>query len=197
MNDFLDWDSLSYILIPLLICIARIIDVSIGTLRVILLTKGNRSLAPLLGFFEILIWLVAIGQIMQNLTSWVNYIAFALGFSLGNYIGIKIENWLALGTVAVRIITKKDASQLIESLKNLNYGITSVKAEGSTGPVHVLFTVIKRSAIPEISTLIKKFNPKSFYSIEDIRFAAEGILPAKSFWWQRKTQALKTIRKGK
>jgi len=197
MNDLLNFDSISYILIPILICLARIIDVSIGTIRVILISKGNKTIAPFLGFFEILIWLTAIGQVMQNLTNITNYFAYALGFALGNYIGIKIENKLAIGMVAVRIITQKDAFKLIEHFEKANFGITVLNAEGAAGPVHVIYTVIKRSNIPEIITLIQRFNPKAFYSIEDIRFVSEGIFPSKTFRWKSKLLAIPGARKGK
>ncbi len=78
----------TYIIIPLLICLARIIDVSLGTVRIILVSKGAKIIAPILGFFEVLIWLIAIGQVMQNLTNVMNYFAYAFGFAIGNYIGI-------------------------------------------------------------------------------------------------------------
>ena len=89
----------SYIIVPILIVFAKIIDVSLGTIRIILVSKGKKFLAPLLGFIEVLIWILTIGQVMKNLTNPVNYIAYALGFSLGNYFGIIIENKLAIGQV--------------------------------------------------------------------------------------------------
>lgn len=197
METTLNWDYTSYIVIPLLICLARIIDVSIGTLRVILLTKGNKIIAPILGFFEILIWLAAIGQVMQNLTNVVNYFAYAGGFAIGNYVGIKIEQRLALGLVAVRIITQKDAKELIEFLKNANFGVTILNAEGATGPVHVLFTIIKRTRLNEIAAYIKNYNPKGFYSVEDIRFVSEGIFPKSSLFFKHNGRTLPSARKGK
>jgi len=102
--------------IPLLICLARITDVSIGTMRIIFVAKGLKYLAPILGFFEISIWLLAITQVMANLNSPLNFLAYALGFSLGNYLGMYIENRLAIGMVVIRIITKRDANQLINVL---------------------------------------------------------------------------------
>ncbi|MBM3316827.1 MAG: hypothetical protein FJY75_03145, partial [Candidatus Eisenbacteria bacterium] len=86
-----------YGVLPLAIVVARVIDVSLGTVRVILLNRGMRYLAPLLGFFEVLIWLLAIGQIMQNLSNWACYLAYATGFALGNFTGLWIEGRLAMG----------------------------------------------------------------------------------------------------
>ena len=195
--DFIHSHFFAYILVPILICLARVIDVSLGTLRVILVTKGSKSIAPFLGFFEILIWLLAIGQVMQNLTNIINYFAYALGFSLGNYIGILIEQKLAMGMVAVQIITRRDASALIKFLKRAKFGITVINAEGTTGRVHLIFTVIKRSSLPTIIAHIKNFNPNAFYSIEDIRFVSEGVFPGKILWGKSKVTDLIGARKAK
>lgn len=150
---------------------------SIGTLRVIFVAKGMRILAPLLGFFEVLIWLLAIGEILKNLTNWQNYIAYALGFATGNYIGMLIESKLALGTVLVRIITQREAYELPDALRRKNFGVTSVDAEGRDGPVKVLFTIVSRNSIPEILGIVNKLNPRAFYSVEDIRSVREGVFP--------------------
>ena len=91
MHDFVNSPVFTWVVVPLLICLARIIDVSLGTLRIILVSRGMKVVAPILGFFEIFIWLLAIGQIMHNLTNIVNYFAYAFGFSIGNYIGIILE----------------------------------------------------------------------------------------------------------
>ncbi len=179
MLEFTHSPFFEYIIIPLLICLARIVDVTIGTVRIILVSKGAKKIAPLLGFFEILIWLIAIGQVMQSLTNVVNYLAYASGFAIGNYIGILIEQRLAIGMVVVRIITAVEASELIEYFKSENFGITVFNGEGANGHVHLLFTVIKRSNLAKVVEKIKLFNPKAFYSVEDVRFVAEGIFPEK------------------
>ncbi len=98
---------------------------------------------------------------------------------MGNFVGIYIEDKMAIGTLVVRIITKKDASALIEALKSRNYGITIVDAQGATGSVKLIFTVIKRKDIDEVVSLIKHFNPKAFFSIEEVRAASEGIFPSR------------------
>ena len=105
LSGFFDSFWFEWVLIPVLICLARIVDVSIGTLRIIFVSKGMRGIAPILGFFEVIIWLVAIGQIFQNLSNWVNYIAYGAGFAMGNFVGIYIEGKISLGYTLVRIIT--------------------------------------------------------------------------------------------
>lgn len=172
--------------IPLLIALARIVDVSIGTLRIIFIAKGLRLLAPILGFFEVSIWLGAISQVMENLTNLTNFFAYALGFSLGNYIGMYIENRLALGMVVVRIITKVDSSELVRALRAMRSSVTVADAQGNTGAVKIIFTVIKRSDIAHVRELILKYNPQAVYSIEDVRHASDPAfvsepLPKRSF----------------
>ncbi len=187
-----------YGVLPGLIFLARVVDVTIGTLRVILLSRGHKGLAPLLGFFEVLIWIIVIGKIMQNLDNWVCYIGYAGGFALGNYVGICIEEKLAIGTMLIRIITQKDASALIEKLKARNFGVTRIPAKGAKGAVDVIYIVVKRGNSYDVLEMIEQFNPKAFYSIEDIRFVKEGIFPApRPFWGVDRLKWLGFYRKGK
>ncbi|ASM34712.1 Uncharacterized protein conserved in bacteria (DUF2179) [Campylobacter sputorum subsp. bubulus] len=171
MSEFLQSDFFRYIGIPILICLARIIDVTLGTVRIILVSKGKKIIAPILGFFEILIWLIAITQVMAHLDGWQNYIAYALGFALGNLFGILLEEKLALGHVVVRIIPKIKAVNLAKMLRNSGYSVSMINANGNDGDINILFVVIKRCEIDNILPLIKENNPWAFYTIEDLRYA--------------------------
>lgn len=196
MSDclLLNSEIFTWILLPVLIFIARVSDVSLGTVRVIFVARGLKYLAPVVGFFEIIIWLLAIGQIMQNLTNPMCYIAYAGGFATGNYIGIWIAEKLSLGVVLIRVITSRDASELLEYLKSAEYGVTSVDAQGSAGRVQVVFTIVKRREVPSVVNLIKQFNPKAFYTIEEVGFVEEGIFPARRTWLNN---LFRPFRKGK
>ena len=188
----------TWLVLPLLIFIARIADVSIGTVRVIFVSRGLKYLAPVVGFFEILIWLLAIGQIMKNLSNPVCYIAYAGGFAMGNYVGISIAERLSLGIVLVRVVTKKDALPLVERLRAGNYGVTSVDGHGTSGEVKVVFTLVPRREVRTVVGLIKRFNPHAFYSIEDVGFVEKGVFPLRRSW--RDSNLLKIFRpfrKGK
>lgn len=165
----LNFDWFAYVVIPLLIFLARVVDVSLDTIRIVFISKGNKILAPILGFFEVLIWLIAITRIMQNLDNVMYYIAYAAGFAAGNYIGLIIEEKLALGLQMFRIITQKEAPVLIQSLIEKGYGITFLDAEGKNGNVNVIFSVVKRSESKKVIEIINRHNPNAFYSIEDIR----------------------------
>jgi len=188
----------AWVILPLLIFFARICDVSLGTIRIIFVSKGIKYLAPIVGFFEILIWLLAIGQIMQNLTNVYYYIFYAGGFAIGNLVGIIIDERLSIGTVGVRIITRKEAKDLIDALKKADFGVTAVDAEGSKGMVKIIFTVVNRQNIQDVIKIVKKYNPKAFYSIEDIRYVSE-ILPSHVKPWYKKNifKFLRGWRKGK
>jgi len=167
----------TWVIIPSLIALARVVDVTLGTIRIIYISRGMKFLAPIFGFFEILIWLIAIGQIMQNLSNPVYYLAYALGFAAGNLVGIFVEERLAVGRVILRIITQRDATELVNYLRSSGYGVTTVEAEGSTGPVELIFTVIDREKIEAVVRSVKTYNPRAFYSIEDVRLVKEGIFP--------------------
>ncbi|WP_029910036.1 DUF2179 domain-containing protein [Pelobacter seleniigenes] len=166
------------LILPLLVFLARIIDVSIGTLRIIFVSKGLKNFAAILGFFESLIWLLAVTQVMQNLNSWQTYVAFALGFAAGNYVGVALEERIAIGNMLIRVITRKEADELVNVLWQAGYGVTSVDALGESGPVKLIFTIAKRKNLAKILAIIKKYNPNAFYTIEDMRFVNETYLPA-------------------
>jgi len=167
----------SWVIIPLLIFLGRIIDVTLGTIRIIMVSRGLKYLAPIFGFFEILVWLIALGQIMNNLSNPLHYVAYAGGFAAGNFVGIYIADKLALGTVCVRLITTKDIVQLKENLTTEHFGYTIVEGEGTLGKVHVIFTIIKKKNLMKLYKITHKSNPEAFISIEEIQSVEKGIFP--------------------
>lgn len=191
-------DIFAYVILPIMIFCARICDVTMGTIRVIFISKGIRYLAPVIGFFEVIIWLLAIGQVMNNLTNAVSYIAYGAGFAAGTFIGMYIEEKISLGLASVRIITKEDPMELMQFLRSHNYGVTSVDGEGVTGPVKMVFTIIQRQDLAHVVGIIKEFHPNAFYSVEEVKSVAEGVFPERSprgvFSW---IDSLRFYRKGK
>ena len=166
----------SLIILPLLIFCSRIIDVSIGTMRLIFISRGYKFLAPLVGFFEVLIWLIVTTQIIKNLTNPVYYIAYAGGFATGNLVGILIEEKIALGTVLIRVVTSNDVISISEYLKSKDYGVTILDAHGLYGTVKILFTIIPRNDLDTVLSFIKQLNPQAFYTVEDVRYVNEMSL---------------------
>ncbi len=170
----------TYIVIPLLIMLARICDVTIGTFRIILVSRGERLYASLAGFVEVLIWIVVVGHVMSDLGGWLNYFAYAAGFAMGNYIGISLERKLAMGMVVMRVITNKPGDDLIEHLKQEYHGVTSIAARGVSGEVRLVLAVVKRKDIPYFLKIVKAHNPKAFVSVEDVRHLSETHLPPRT-----------------
>ncbi len=188
----------AWVVLPFLIFLARIADVSIGTVRLIFVSRGFKYLAPIVGFFEVLIWILAIGQIMQNLSNPLCYIAYAGGFATGNYVGILLAEKLSLGLTLIRVITKKDAGQLVDFLKSENYGVTSIDGHGTRGQVRVVFTIVPRREVQSVVALIKKFNPQAFYSIEEVGYVEKGVFPVRRSWRDSTWLGiLRPFRKGK
>ena len=170
-------EGFSLVIISIFIFFARICDVTIGTMRIIFVARGMKMIAPALGFAEVFIWIIAVGQIFQNLTNPLNYFAYAAGFATGNYVGMILEERLAMGLALVRVITQHDATSLIGYLRAAGYGVTVLDGQGKQGPGKIIFSVIKRKNIVDVEKAIHEFNPRAFYSIEDVRRAAEGTFP--------------------
>lgn len=159
--------------IPLFIFFARILDVSIGTIRIMFVSKGYRGKATMLGFIEVLIWIIIVAQIFQNLDNWLNYVAFAGGFATGNYVGMYIEEKMKMGVQIYRIIVNQENSGLAEELMKRDFRVTVVPGEGKYGPVKVLFTVAKRKRWQELSDIVNEYAPNAFYSVEDVKRASQ------------------------
>jgi uncharacterized protein YebE (UPF0316 family) len=156
---------------PVLVFVAELGVVTISTLRIIFLSRGMKHLAPVVGFFEITIWLFAIGQVMKNLNSPGCFLGFAAGFTLGNYLGVLIEKRLALGTVIVHTVTRRDTTKLVEGMRGAGYRVTIIDAAGSRGAVKVVLTVVKRRELDAVLTIIRGFDPEAFYTVDEVREA--------------------------
>ncbi|MDI6770773.1 MAG: DUF2179 domain-containing protein [Anaerolineales bacterium] len=174
MNGF-DWYG--WVLLPLMVFLARVIDVTLGTLRIIFIARGKKYLAPMLGFVEVFIWVAVIAQITRGANNLVAYLAYAAGFAAGNFIGMYIEDRLAIGTLVVRVIVQNHTETLISNLHAAGFGVTSVDAQGAVGPVALVYTVVKRRDLATVVGIIHQSHPKAFLSIEEARSTQEGVFP--------------------
>ncbi len=190
--DYYDW-----VILPLLIFFSRVCDVSLGTLRHVFISKGYRTIVPILGFFEVLIWIIVVAQVMKNLNNVACYFAFAGGFATGTYVGLFIEEKLALGLQVIRIITNQNCDELLKALVQHNHGITVVDAEGATGPVKMVFTIIKRKNVRDVVQLIRQYNPSAFYSIEDVKNTKQGVFTTDDTPSFSNIRRMFPLRKGK
>jgi uncharacterized protein YebE (UPF0316 family) len=193
-SAFFQSPAFTLIIIPVLIFLGRIVDVSVGTMRIIFVSRGLRFLSVAAGFVEIMVWLFAIRQVMGHMNHWTYFISYAAGYSTGNFIGITIERHLAIGYIIVRVITQRDATELESHLRKHDYMMTSVDAEGEAGPVKILFMVIRRKTLPKVVWDIRKFNPLAFYTVEDLRYVSQTARPTME---RRHLFSFRGIHKGK
>ena len=167
-------------LLPVVIFFGRICDVTLGTLRIIFVSKGERKKAPIVGFFEVLIWVFIISQVFANTHSPIAFVAYAAGYACGNFIGICVENKIAFGFVLMRIYTKKDGLQLTKLLNKNNVGSTYIKGKGAFAEVGIIESVISRKMQQTVKAIIEDFDADVFYVIEDVRSKQKGIFSSTS-----------------
>lgn len=180
MFNFLD----SYTwLLPIIIFFARIVDVSLGTLRIIFVSKGEKYKAPIIGFFEVFIWIVVISQVFSRAHTMLAYISYAAGYATGNFVGIIIEQKIAFGILLCRSYTQKGGEKLVALLHSKGYGATMLKGVGSVSQTDIIETVIERKDLKKIHEIFMEFDKDIFYVAEDVRTKKSGIFPeAESFF---------------
>lgn len=159
----------------LLIFFARVCDVTLATIRTIMVVQGRKGYAALIGFFEIIIYITALGTVMKNLNNVGNILAYALGYSAGNYVGITIEDRIALGNSTVQIIVNKNTSRELASvLRESGYGVTVLDGHGRDDDMDVLMTIIDRKKIKEIRKIIEEVAPKAFVTVNSTTIQSGG-----------------------
>lgn len=186
-----NFDVFNWLIMPLLIFFARVIDVSMGTIRVVLVSKGYKNIAPFIGFFEVLIWLSIISRIMNSIDNTIWMIAYASGFATGTYVGILISGKLSDGKFMIRIISD-NPQNLLETLKRNGFRITCVKSfNNEMEKSMIISTIIYSHHIKKVVGIIRKYDNSAFYSIEEVKAVNEKIFPKK-----RKNQLIKKIING-
>ena len=174
--NFSDFDFVAWIVIPMLIFFARLVDVSLATVRHILVFRGMKKIVPFFAFVEILIWTLAITQVMENISNVAAFFAWALGFSVGTYLGMMIEERLALGHQLVRVIHQETPTGFIDSLKEKGYGVTSLGAQGAFGLVNISLIVSPRKRLGNLLKMLNTMTPQPFYTVEDVRSVCTGAV---------------------
>ena len=168
-----------YVVLPLIVFFARICDVSLGTMRIVFVSKGKKNIAPILGFFELFIWIAVISQILKNAenNNIICYLAYAGGYAAGNFLGMNIEERIAIGTQLIKVFSSKEVGTLQKSLNDAGFGTTVVDGDGSAGKVKILYTFINRKTSEQARKILIDFDPNIFYVIEDVRLVKSGIFP--------------------
>jgi uncharacterized protein YebE (UPF0316 family) len=178
--SFLDSSLYVWVVLPVLVFFARLTDVTLGTLRIIFISRGKRNVAPLLGFVEVFIWITIVSQIVSHAHNILAYLAYAAGFATGAFVGMYIENRLAIGMQVILAIIQDNATTLISHLHSAGYGVTSVDGMGANGPVKLIYTLVPRRNLEEVLSIIHQTHPRAFLSIQDVRSTQEGIFPIPS-----------------
>lgn len=180
MVPFISPELYAWVILPVLIFLARICDVSMETVRVIYISRGIRNLAPVIAFFEIVIWLLAMEVVLEDVSNIVYVLAYALGFSAGTYLGLVIEEKLSIGTVILRVVTTEESTdEIIAFLESEHFGVTRLDARGIRGDVKMIISLVNRADLPRITGHIENTNPRAFYSIEDVRYVNQGVFRPK------------------
>lgn len=161
---------------PFVIFCLRICDVSLDTLRVLLAVRGKRGVAAVLGFFQALIWIFAVGNAIKYLDSWWHILGYATGFGVGTLVGITIENALAYGLSTVRIVSQHGGVEIAEALREQGYGVTEISGFGREGRVEIITSVVQRQHLDDLMTVVEKWDPRAFVTAEEPRILRGGSL---------------------
>lgn len=163
---------------PLLIFVLRIMDVSLALLRTLLAVRNARIAVPIIGFFEVLLWIFAVGNAIRNLNSPLHLLGYAGGFATGNVVGLWLEAKLAFGLAVVRVISRHGGVELAEALREKGFGVTEIAGQGRDGVVEIVDTVAKRRQIPTILAEVDRWDPEAFVLVEEPRAVHGGWLRA-------------------
>ena len=156
----------------LIIILGRIADVTLGTVRTISVVRGRKHLAVLLGFAEVFIWIFIVAKVVSGLSqNLLLGFSYATGFAIGNYVGVTVDEWLALGEQATMIISR-EGKRLADSLRAAGWRLTVIEAHGRDGPTAVLLVIAARRRARELHGQIEAIDPQCFYTVEDVRLAS-------------------------
>jgi uncharacterized protein YebE (UPF0316 family) len=171
--------QLGTLLLGIVIFLARVVDVSMGTMRTISIVQGRTKIAFVLGFLEVSIWLMVISAVVNDvMTKPLLGIFYALGFSTGNVVGIKLERRLAFGHIIFRVISTCNGRKIADKVRDSGYAVTTFEGEGKCGAVTMLYVVCRRRDLNEIIPLVKSIEPDAFYITEQAGSVSKIFRPA-------------------
>jgi uncharacterized protein YebE (UPF0316 family) len=161
---------------PFVIFGLRICDVSLDTLRVLFAVRGARIVASVLGFFQSLIWIFAVGNAIKHLDSVWHILGYAGGFATGTLVGVTIEGLLAYGLATVHIISRHGGVEIAEAMRERGFGVTEVPAFGRDGGVELVQSVVQRQHLDEITRIVERWDPDAFVTVEEPRILRGGSI---------------------
>lgn len=160
----------------LLIFCLRLVDVSLGTVRLLMIGRGQRKIAPLLGFVEVTIWVIAISQVITNLDNIINILAYSGGFAAGTLVGMWIEDKLPLGHVGISIVSTTQGQEIARKLRQADYGVTELIGSGQSGVVNLITTIVARKDVKDVFQLVNQTDPRSFIAVDDMKVVKRGYM---------------------
>ncbi|HEX2205540.1 MAG TPA: DUF5698 domain-containing protein [Longimicrobium sp.] len=161
---------------PLAIFALRIVDVSLATVRMLLAVRGHRRIVPVIGFFEVLLWIVAVGNAVKFLDSPLHLLGYAGGYAMGTAVGLWIEEKMALGLAALRVMSRHGGVEIAEALREHGFGVTEFGAQGKDGRMEVLYAVLRRRDLPLAIEQVSRWDPAAFVTVEEPRSIHRGWL---------------------
>jgi uncharacterized protein YebE (UPF0316 family) len=173
--------ELSTVLLGLLIFLARVVDVSLGTIRTIVIVQGKTVVAFMLGFVEVLIWITIVSTVVNRISQTpVLVLFYALGFATGNVVGIEVEKRLGFGAIILRVMSRPKGNQIAKRLRDLGQPVTIFKGEGMHGEVPQLYVACRRRDLRWILPVVKEEDPDAFYITEQARDVSKILRPFSS-----------------
>lgn len=159
---------------PLVIFLLRICDVSMATMRMLLAVRGVKTLVPVIGFFEVLIWIFAVGNAIKFIDSPAHLVGYASGFAAGTLVGMWLEEKLAIGMATVRVVSQHGGVELAEALRARGFGVTEQGGQGKDGRVEILYAVLRRRDLPAVFEEVGTWDPEAFVTVEEPRAVQRG-----------------------
>jgi uncharacterized protein YebE (UPF0316 family) len=165
----------SWVILPAVILVARIVETSLKTLRLVYVAKGLKYLASVIGMGEVAVWLLSTGLVITNLTNVLGILAYIVGYAIGTIVGMDVEDRLKFGHVIVRIITRSDTEGMMRELREKGFGITRLEGQGSYGSsVAILLVLVPRHGLDDLVATLNTNYPEAIFSVEDIRSLKEN-----------------------
>jgi uncharacterized protein YebE (UPF0316 family) len=165
---------------PLVIFALRIVDVSLSTIRIVLAVRGHKYVVPFIGFFEVLVWVFAVGNAIRFIDSPLHLLGYAGGFATGSVVGLLIEERLAIGYASIRVVSRHAGVEMADALRTLGFGVTEFGGLGRDGRVEIMYTVCRRRDIPRAMSEIERWDRQAFVTVEEPRAIRWGWMNSSS-----------------
>jgi len=171
----LNWLAISPMWLPIVIFLLRVTDMTLDTLRVLIVIRGLKAIAWILGFFQSAVWVIAVTSVLGNLGNAWNLIGYAAGFASGNVVGMLIEERVAIGHGHLRVISSTLGSAISEAIRSAGYAATEIAGRGKDGAVTLVVSSVRRRDIDRIQKEVARVDPEAFVAVEEIRPLHRGF----------------------